>query len=89
MQKLWELKSGDKIKLSKKSFKVERVESFRLMKAKDDSARWVFLKNGKKDYVIYLVKKNGRINPSLEEGTIDKSKRQWWRNYEAVKMLKL
>lgn len=89
MKKLWELKQGESLTISKKKFKVVKLESFRLPKAKQDSARWAFLKSGTKDYVLYLANKNGKINSSLEEISIDKAKSQWWRNYIAVKKLKI
>lgn len=89
MKKLWELKKDDKLRLSNKNFKIEKVENFRLPNAKEDSARFIFLKSGKKDYVLYIVRKNNRIVPSLEEAKIDKTKRQWWRNFQAIKKLKI
>lgn len=84
----WDLKQGDNLTIAKKKSKVVKLESFRLPKAKQDSARWAFLKLRKKDCVIYMVNKNGRKSYSLEEISIDKPKKQWWRNYTAVKKLK-
>lgn len=89
MKRIWELKKDDKVRLAKKSFKVEKVEIFRLPKAKDDSARFIFLKSERKDYVLYLVNKKGRIMPSLEEVKVDKTRKQWWRNFQAIRKLKL
>ena len=88
MKRLCELEKDDKVTLARKKFKVQKSEVFRLLKAKQDSARFIFLKSERKDYVLYLVNKKGRIIPSLEEVKIDKTKKQWWRNYQAIKKLK-
>lgn len=87
MQNFWELEKDAQIIISNKKFKVLRSESFRLPKAKQDSARWIFLKSNKKHYVIYIVNKKGRKLSSLEEINLDTTKKQWWRNYTAIRKL--
>ncbi len=87
MHNLWNLKKGDSLSMARKKFKVEKLENFRLPSSKEDSARWAFLRNGRRDYVLYMVKKNGRLSHTLEEAIIDKTKNQWWRNFQAGRKL--
>ena len=86
MPNFWEVRKGDILVIKNKKYKSVKIEAFGLPKAKEDTARWVFLKLRNKFYVIYMLNRGKK--PSFEEIEIDPSKKQWWRNYTAVKKLK-